>query len=87
MVDTIADVILNNVAYIDVYATTGIIVGSELILQNKEESEFVLHTTNSQPLIASLDGVIMNPKSMLRVESGESGLWAKGSGRLSVQEV
>lgn len=87
MADTIADVVLNNAAYTDIYATTGILSGTKLVLQNKEESEFILQTSASQPSSSSTDGVIMNPKGMVLVEAGENGLWAIGEGKLSVQEV
>ena len=86
MADTIPDVIVVPTSYTDIYAVTGIVVGTELILQNKEETEFIVQISTSQPSADSVDGVILRPKSMKLVEVGSNEVWVIGVGMLSVQE-
>ena len=86
MSDTIPDVTVVHTTYTDIYAVTGIVVGTELILQNKEESEFRVQVTTSQPSADSTDGVILGPKSMKLIEVGSNEVWVIGVGSLSVQE-
>lgn len=88
MADTISDVSLTNIAYTDIYDETGISVGTALVIQNKTKSNVILQLTASQPTVSSTDGYLLEPdaKFPVKVEAGENGVWAIGSGPLGVQE-
>ena len=92
MADTIDDVVLTGTAYQDIYAATGISVGTALILQNKSKNLILVQISASQPSTDSENGFIMLPytegrvDSIAQVDAGETGCWAIGTGPLGVQE-
>lgn len=86
MADTIEDVTVVHTSYTDIYTVTGIAVGTELVLQNKEESEFIVQVSTTQPSADSTAGVILRPKQQKLVEVGGNKVWVLGVGKLSVQE-
>jgi len=90
MADTRPDVILNGEEYQDLYAATGITVGTKLILFNKSTSDVSVILSATKPLNNDTKGIRIEIKGSIRaftVDSGESGCWAKGWGPLSVQEA
>lgn len=89
MADTKPDVILNGTEYQDLYAATGIAVGTKLILFNKSTSDVRVILSATKPANNSTDGIIMEISGAMRpfsVDAGENGCWAKGFGPLSVQQ-
>lgn len=87
MANTITDVMLGNTVYQDVYAETGIAVGTAIFIQNKGSVATKVQIKSSQPAASSSDGVLIQPYEFFQVDAGESGVWAKGSGRLCVQKM
>lgn len=88
MADTIPDVQLSKTAYVDVYAATGIVVGTGLVIQNKSSQDVRIQLSASQPASSSTDGDILRPYLEATVDSGETGCWVLGlaEGTISVQE-
>lgn len=86
MAITRPDITLNNTAYSDVYALTGITVGTPLIIQNKSNIGAYLQIKSFQPASNSQDGIFLEAYSFYVVDAGEVGCWAKGTTKLCVQE-
>lgn len=86
MANTIPDVTLNNLVYQELYTETGITVGTAIFIQNKTAS-IRIQIKDSQPFAASTDGVQISPLEFYMVDSGEQGVWVKGSGKICVQVV
>lgn len=89
MADTRPDVILNGEEYQDLYSETGITVGTKLILFNKSTSDVRVIISATKPANNSTNGIVMEVKGAMRpftVDAGESGVFAKGFGPISVQE-
>lgn len=81
------DVVLTNSAYTDVYAATGIPVGTSLIIQSKSSVGAFLQIRTTQPTATSQDGILVEAYQFYVIDAGEVGLWARGATKLSVQEV
>lgn len=86
MAITRPDVTLNNTTYSDIYALTGIAVGTPLIIQNKSSIGAYLQIKSFQPASNSQDGIFLEAYNFYVVDAGEVGCWAKGMTKLSVQE-
>lgn len=93
MADTIADIYLQGNTYVDLYALTGILPGTSLVINNKSSSVAFLQVRASQPNANSNDGWPLRSSpapdtwvTLTNVPAG-SRVWAKGqaSGRLFVQ--
>ena len=87
MSDTLADVVLDNQSYQNVNLLSGIPVGTKVLLQYKGTSNLRVQLKPFQPASSSLDGLQLPSIDMFMVDSGESIIWAKGTGRLCVQVV
>ncbi len=85
MSDTIADVVLDNLTYQNINSLAGISVGTKVILHFKGNGSVRVQTKTAQPASSSQDGVQLETLSFYVVDQGESTIWAKGTGRLSVQ--
>lgn len=85
MSDTIADVVLDNLSYQNVNALSGIPVGTKVILHFKGSGSVRIQTRPTQPVASSVDGVQLSSLLFYTVDAGESTIWAKGTGRMSVQ--
>lgn len=87
MSDTIADVVLDNVIYQNVNLLSGIAPGTKVILQFKGTGNTRVQLKSFQPAASSSDGVQLISFEFYVVDpdSPASIIWAKGSGRLSVQ--
>lgn len=85
MADTIQDVILDNTAYQNVNSLSGIAAGTKVILHWKGTGSVRLQVKAAQPATSSADGVQLDLLGFYVVDTGESTIWAKGTGRLSVQ--
>lgn len=79
--------------WVDVYASTGITVGSKLIIQNKSNTAVVLFESVTKPDSDSIDGYMLTPIGECYedtiVEAGSIGLWVKAydtNSKISVQE-
>jgi hypothetical protein len=82
---TIADVQLIPTTYIEVYAATGIVSGTQLVVQNKSMGPVNVQNIGSQPLGTNLDGFIIEPLGLWRVPTGTARAWFKGNGALAVE--
>lgn len=85
MSNTLPDVILDNVSYQNINTLSGIPVGTKVILQFKGSGSIRLQIKPTQPIVNSMDGVQLSTLEFYIVDSGESTIWARGTGRLSVQ--
>jgi len=87
MATTIPDLQINNTAYLDLYAATGIPVGTRLVIQNKTTVGAFLQIKNFQPASNSQDGIFLEAYKFYIVDANEVGCWVKGMTKLSVQEI
>jgi len=91
MADTIPLVELTpNEDFIDVYATTGLPVGTALLLQVFGGTKIIAVLQAAQPLIDARNVIALNPdgNGFIPVSAGESGLWVRSTqvARLAVQD-
>lgn len=87
MTATINDVILLGVVYTDVYAATGIVLGTPLVIQNKSATNLVyLQIAATAPPASDRDGFIIYPGKSVFVDNATEGLYAFGTGRLHVAQ-
>lgn len=87
MADTIADILVTHTEYADVNTLSSIGVGSSINIQNKEDTEFIIQVSVSQPSSSSKAGYILEPRKSAVVSSGENRVWAIGVGKLGIQEL
>lgn len=86
MTATVNDVQLLGVVYTNVYAATGIVVGTPLILQNKSSGPVYVQIATVAPAASDRDGFIVYPGKSVSVENATEGLYAFGKGRLHVAQ-
>ena len=90
MTTTIPDIVVQSTSYTDVYSSSGVSVGTSVILQNKGSLSIFLQTGETIPSASSEEGVILSSLEMFIVDEGEAGLFARsffGSCKLSIQPV
>lgn len=87
MANTRPDITLVNTAFVDVYALSGITIGTAILIQNKSSGGVYIQIKGFQPASSSTDGTFLSSYEFGVVSSGESGCWVKGSGKMSVQEM
>ncbi len=83
MSNSIPDVQLND-DWLNLYASTGISVGTELQIQNKTSNMVHIAISSTKPTSRTL-GYAVPPLMGANVPAGESGAWAIGNGPLLVQ--
>ena len=83
---TISDVDLQK-AWLDVYATSGIAVGTAVDIQNKGSDMVFVQVKGSAPAADNQDGYVILPYEKLQIGAGGAGLWAYGAGELTVTEA
>jgi hypothetical protein len=76
---TISDVDLQK-AWLDVYATSGIAVGTAVDIQNKGSDMVFVQVKGSAPAADNRDGYVILPYEKLQIGAGGAGLWALGAG-------
>jgi len=74
MADTLPDIELPVNTWVDLYAQSGILVGTRIIVSNKGSSSLILATSATEP--TTLDGVPLETYKDRINESGDSGAWA-----------
>lgn len=84
---TIPDVTLTGTAYQNVYAATGIVVGTAVTVQNKSSNVVYLQNIAAQPSSGSLNGFWLIPNEFIELTGTITGLWAKGVGRIAVEVI
>lgn len=84
---TIPDVTIVNTAYADIYAATGIPLGTPLIFQNKNATQIYLQIKATQPAASSTDGNILEAYGFyVFVPSvNTEKCWVRGNGKVAVQ--
>ena len=87
MANTLPDVSVVVGSFTDLYTASGITVGKPLLIQNKGTSAAYIQIKDFQPASSSVDGVYLTSYAFCVVDAGASGCWAKGQGKLSVQEM
>lgn len=86
MADTLPDIKLLGTSWIDVYAATGIPVGTPLIIQNKTAPSIYVQVRSTQPVATSKDGVLITDNLSWIVDGTSiSGVWVIGQGLMNVQ--
>lgn len=83
MAASINDVVLSY-AWLDVNTSTGISVGTEVLLQNKSPKPVFIWLGTSAPTSTSA-GYRLLPGESLIVDYGEPKIWAFGKGNILVQ--
>lgn len=88
MAVTLPDVQSVNTSYTNIYAATGIPVGTAIIIQNKASNAMNIQIKTTQPSATSTDGNVMQPYDFLVVDGDPSAVvWVKGTGKITVQVV
>lgn len=84
---TIPDVTITNSAYADVYAATGIALGTPLIFQNKNSTQIYLQIKTTQPAASSTDGNILEAYGFYIFVASQptEKCWVRGNGKVAVQ--
>lgn len=85
MSNTIPDVKLSGTAYQNVYALTGIAVGTHVLIQNKQSTAVYIQVQSTQPDTASRDGYMLVGNEACIVKGSITGLWVFGTSRICVQ--
>ena len=83
---TVNDVILLGVVYTNVYAATGLITGTPLILQNKSSTPIYLQIASVAPSASDRAGFVIYSGNSVFVDNATEGLYAFGTGRLHVAQ-
>lgn len=84
---TLLDVILVGQNYQNLYAATGIVIGTSVTVQNKTSSVVYLQNIGPQPSDVSSAGFTLLPNEMISVTGSILGLWAKGKGAVAVEVI
>lgn len=87
MANTLPDVTVVIGSFTDLYAAAGITVGKPLLIQNKGTSATYIQIKDFQPASSSMDGIYLTSYAFCVIDAGASGCWAKGQGKLSIQEM
>lgn len=82
---TVPDIALSYENYTNLYSTSGIPVGTEILIQNKSPGWIVLQNSATQPASESWDGFLIPQLGVWVAEQGTAGVWAKGSGTVAVE--
>lgn len=84
MSDTLDDILISNVEYVDVNSLSGIEAGTPILVSNKSESVVLLQLSVDQPPADDLDGErleeIPSSDSIKAITVGENTVWAKSVG-------
>jgi len=86
MANSIPDLNLTLTDWVNVYATTGIAVGTSIVIQNKASNPVLLYIAASKPTTSSYDGYAIRSLEAVVVDAAESGCWIRGSGVVNVQQ-
>lgn len=89
MPDTLANVVLTENVWVDLYAASGLAVGTKLRVQNIGGSNIKLHTSAAAPT-SGAGYVIIQPMENYMNYAEDSGAWAlslTGFGHLNVSEA
>ena len=74
MADTLPDVPLPKNTWVDLYAATGILVGTQIVVTNKGSSRIILQSKATTP--TDLNGPTLAVDEDRINEVGDSGAWA-----------
>jgi hypothetical protein len=78
-VATLSDVVLTGTAYVNLNTSTGLIVGTPLVIQNKGSAYVRIIISPSQPANTSTNGFVIKPLSSVTVENETDIVWATAS--------
>lgn len=84
---TLPDVNLLGTAYQNLYAATGITVGTSVTVQNKSSYPVYLQNLAATPDSSSKNGLLLMPYDVVPVTGTIVGLWAFGSGPVTVEII
>lgn len=84
---TIPDVSLTGTVYQNLYAATGIVIGTAVTIQNKSGDPVFVQNIATQPSAGSKNGFILEPYTAVDVTGVIVGLWAKGTGPVMVEVI
>lgn len=89
MSDTLPDVTLPAKTPVDLYAATGITVGTKVRVQNITSSDVRVHVGATTPTMGVSGGALLIPSQSGENTQGDSGLWAWSvtGGAVQVVEV
>lgn len=76
MADTSPDVILPPRTPVNLYAATGITVGTKVSVQNVTSNDVRIHVGPVQPTMGVSGASLLRPGEAGENETGDSGLWA-----------
>jgi hypothetical protein len=86
MANSIPDLNITDVDWIDVYSTSGIAVGTKLIIQNKASNPVLMYIAPSKPSISSYNGYAIKSLETVSLDASETGCWVRGNGVINVQQ-
>lgn len=81
---TTPDVTLTGTSFQDLYAASGIAVGTVVRLQNKSSQPILIQNILAQPTSNSTDGFVVPPLGFFDTTGTYLGLWAKGVGTVAI---
>lgn len=84
---TLPDVNLLGTAYQNLYAATGITLGTGVTVQNKSGYPVLLQNIAAQPDSSSKNGLLLMPFDLVPVTGTIVGLWAFGTGPVTVEII
>lgn len=82
---TIPDIQLSSAIYTELYAASGITVGTEIIIQNKGPVVIVVQNSTLAPDNTSWHGFLIPYMAVWIAPSGSTGVWAKGGSTVAVE--
>lgn len=81
---TVNDVILTGAAFQNLFAATGLTVGTAFTIQNKSSSSILVQNLASAPTTGSTNGFVIPSLGFFTVPATYLGLWAFGTGAVGV---
>lgn len=90
MANSHEDLVVNASDWTDVYAATGIAVGTAVIVHNKDRNRLLIQIKATKPVADNNSGVMLDNMASSYIDSGEAGLFVKavsGVGQYAVINV
>lgn len=82
---TTADIPISMEYYTELYSSSGIAVGTPLIIQNKTSGTMLVQNRTTQPSPTDWNGFIVPYLGVWYVEEGTEGVWCRGNGSVAVE--
>ena len=87
MADSIDDILVTSEDWVDVFALSGIAVGSALVINNKSSIVITTQIKATKPDSDDENGPEIQPFSYLQLDAGASGFFAKSESMIATINV